>query len=125
MKKLLVIVLCFIFSGCDYSENTETLVGEWELLAINIDPGDGSGEFEQASYAWRLEFMPDGIVHSHLGNCHDKTNDGIYTEDEIKGLSCFPDYSYHIQGRYLILSEQYCFEGCSYKFTKVNSSEDW
>lgn len=74
MKQLLII-LCLIglLSSCNSDDNLSSntsLVGEWKLIEILADPGDGSGTFSAVESEKRIKFHQDGTFTSNGTICN-------------------------------------------------------
>lgn len=125
MKKLAILLISVALTSCGDSKEDFAVTGEWKLIEALMDPGDGSGTFEKTSYDWFLEFHSDGTIQSSQGLCLDNSsNNGTYTDKEIKGIGCDAVYTYDIQGQYLILRHKFCIEPCAYKFRKRGGPSD-
>jgi hypothetical protein len=74
MKKILLLLSFFVtLSACtDCDDDTpmaeSEIVGNWELVAILSDPGDGSGTFQPAS-GKTLQFTDQSVVHCNISFC--------------------------------------------------------
>ncbi len=103
--------------------------GNWRLIEVLADPGDGSGTFQVVVSNKLMEFNANGTVTCN-GNLCDMSiesvggTNGTYStiETAISSPSCVNtmlDISYQIANSYLIISYP-CFEACQCKFEKLN-----
>ena len=130
MKKLLfVYAALFLLNACDKDEAAPGIIGEWKLIEVLADPGDGSGHFRAVSSDKRITFMKDGTYSSTGFICNftldaEETSHGSYTTTETGyQIACSetPGFSIDLQieGGFLILSLP-CIEPCLQKFRKLN-----
>ena len=127
---LLSIVLIFVGCSDDEGDNTVELLGEWALVEIYADPGDGSGDFVPVESELRIQFNSDDSVNSNGNLCFFSANlvePGNYVYDyetetnTINGLNCsvtFEPLSFEIENNRLFVSYP-CIEPCVMKFSKV------
>lgn len=123
MKKSAVLLVSVLLFSCSEPKEEYALVGDWKLIETLIDPGDGSGVYEETSYDWTLEFHSNGTIQSSKSLCLNvASNSGNYTDKEIKGKGCDAAvYAYQLDGKYLILTHKFCIEPCRYKFLKAGA----
>ena len=130
MKKLLYILLpVFLLTGCDKDEAATGIVGEWKLIEVLADPGDGSGRFRAVNSDKRITFLEDGTYTSTGLVCSFSTDvvgmtNGTYTTTETGyqiGCSETLDHSVNLQidSGFLIISFP-CIEPCLHRFRKTN-----
>lgn len=132
MKQLtLLLALIGLLSSCnsgdDLSPNTN-LVGDWKLVEVLADPGDGSGTFSAVESNKILRFHQDGTVTSNGSICSmsieaNNPTSGTYslTSSTINSPDCDnPDYNYQFEldGNTLIVIYP-CIEPCQVKFSKI------
>ncbi|WP_178988857.1 lipocalin family protein [Winogradskyella schleiferi] len=134
MKTL--VYLCFglfILSSCnnDDESNTQTseIIGDWKLIEVYIDPGDGSGTFQAVESDKTITFFNDGTVTSTGDLCSmfvagGNASSGTYSEVDsvITPNDCqesIPNwnYSFVIEGNSLMLYYP-CIEACVEKYSK-------
>ena len=80
MKKLLTICfLCMVVSACKGDDDTtgNEIVGVWRLIQISVDPGDGSGSFQNVDTDKTIEFKADGTLISNGSICTVSTETGM------------------------------------------------
>ena len=134
MKKialiLTVVVLLFSCKNDDDNapENNSSVIGTWKITAIYLDPGDGSGDFEDVTSAKKVSFYGDGTVSStgslcEISNSSEMGTSGTYslTNGSITIPDCAnPNYStsFELIDSNLIIS-YLCIEGCKEKYVKV------
>ena len=130
MKRFLLALLTILFIGaCDSDTVSTDIIGEWELIEVLADPGDGSGRFTSVNGDKRIRFFEDG-AYTSTGSICDFTveaqgsSNGTYTLSDagyfiICGES--PDYTIglRIENGFLILTFP-CIEPCLQKFRKRN-----
>lgn len=131
MKKfnpyLFLILLCFNCQSDDAIADVE-LLGNWQLIEIFSDPGDGSGSFSAVDSNKIVTFNNDGTVISNGTLCSLSTNAttpsiGLFIEEAMTFATnaCgLPDvnYEFEIDGNTLIIYP-FCFEGCAAKYQKL------
>jgi hypothetical protein len=128
MKKILLLLSFFVtLSACtDCDDDTpmaeSEIVGNWELVAILSDPGDGSGTFQPAS-GKTLQFTDQSVVHCNIGFCFGQdtqaTSTGTYDvpTTTIDVDNCTGTYSFN--ERFLEVSH-FCIEPCGERYIRVN-----
>ncbi|WP_124981362.1 hypothetical protein [Nonlabens xiamenensis] len=127
MKKLLALILLGITllacqSDDDAASSNEGIEGMWELTAIYVDPGNGSGNFEPAS-GKTLQFTSQNLVNCNQGFCFGSitqaTTTGTYNTaaTSIEINNCQANYT--LDGDVLELS-YFCIEPCVERYNRVN-----
>lgn len=127
MKKLLLLLtVTIIFISCDNDDDNTTvstsIVGNWELVAMLADPGDGSGVFQPAS-GKSLQFTDQGVVNCNVSFCFGSltqaTTTGTYdsTTTTIDVDNCTGTYV--LNGNTLEVSH-FCIEPCGERYVRVN-----
>jgi len=63
--------MCMAVSACKGDDDTtdNEIVGVWKLIQISIDPGDGSGTFQDVETDKTIEFKADGTLISNGSIC--------------------------------------------------------
>ncbi len=130
MKKILFILGLVICISCDNEddENTDsTLIGEWKLIEVLVDPGDGSGTFQSVESNKVIEFKDDGTITSNGTICNmsvesDSSTSGTYslTDSTIYSAGCLDhviDIWFELDGSDLIIYYP-CIEACGAKYRK-------
>ena len=133
-------ILCIVllssvmsFMGCksdDEANITDTsIVGQWILVEMLTDPGDGSGEFMRVDSSRTITFAEDGTYASNADVCSFSTTDGNptsgnFTENEngytVECDSPFSSpLSISVDNGDLIVAF-FCFEPCLQKFRRVD-----
>ena len=126
---LAVSVLMINCSDDDPRPEDVSLVGEWKLREILMDPGDGSGEFQKVDSDKIIEFFENGNVESNGNLC----NGGITTGRPSSGIYKVPDSileldncerefrmtRFRLEDGDLILSYP-CIEPCEEKYIKLD-----
>jgi hypothetical protein len=131
MKKILfTFLIAGIILSCnnddDSNSNTE-LVGNWKLIEVLADPGDGSGTFNSVVSDKTITFNENGTLNSNGLLCDmsiesDSPTSGTYSNLELTFSSsdCInPEYNYTFEQNGNILIINYpCFEPCRAKYKK-------
>ena len=131
MKKLILFLLSIIglSISCsnDDQKNSETeLIGNWKLIEVLADPGDGSGTFQSVESDKTIEFKVNGIVTTNGSLCdpysEEMISSGTYNENTIN-TNCqnsnISTINYELENQFLILNF-ISNEGYSQKFEKTN-----
>ncbi len=131
MKKIIFILLTVgILYSCnkdnDCNSDTE-LIGNWKLIEILADPGDGSGIFSSVESHKIITFKNNGTITSNGNLCDmsitsDNQTSGTYSNSEMSFSSANcnnPDYDFTFEqnGNVLIINYP-CFEPCQAKYMK-------
>lgn len=128
MKKLLSTLFCLLLLiSCEKEVTPTGILGEWQLIAVLADPGDGSGEFRPIDSDKRITFLEDGTYTSNGEICEFTQNtngstEGNYTRTEegyqieCSGIPGFP-INLRIENDFLLVSYP-CIEPCMQKFRK-------
>lgn len=131
MKNILILsILSCLFISCksdDDSTNTK-LIGNWKLIEVLADPGDGSGDFVPVNSNKTISFLNDGTISSN-GNLCDISIDtnsetsGTYSisESSFSSNECInPNYAFSFEQNDTILIIEYpCIEPCKAKYLKL------
>lgn len=125
-KKLLLLTLSMTLISCynddDNTPISKSIVGNWELVAMLADPGDGSGTFQPAT-GKTLQFTNQGIVNCNVSFCFGSltqaTSTGTYhtTTNTINVDNCTGTYV--LNGNNLEVSH-FCIEPCGERYVRVN-----
>ena len=132
MKRIfLYIVLAVSIISCskDNTSYEAELIGQWKLIEIYADPGDGSGTFQTVESDKIVEFRKYGTVLSNGSICMLSTESNNATsgtfslsESTISSPDCIETelgiYFELINSR-LILRYP-CFEACEEKYVKTD-----
>jgi hypothetical protein len=128
MKKVFLLLSFFVtLSACtDCDDDTPVsesdIIGNWELVAVLSDPGDGSGTFQPAS-GKTLQFTAQGVVNCNISFCFGSltqaTTTGTYdtSTTSIDVDNCTGTYSFN--GSFLEVSH-FCIEPCGERYVRVN-----
>tara|TARA_B100000787_G_C15957859_1_gene191855 strand:+ start:102 stop:500 length:399 start_codon:yes stop_codon:yes gene_type:complete len=131
MKKLIgILITVGILFSCnnddDSNSNTE-LTGNWKLIEVLLDPGDGSGTFSSIESEKIITFESGGIITSNGNLCDmsinsDNQTSGTYSNSEstFNSADCNnPDYNFTFEQNESILIINYpCIEPCQAKYIK-------
>ena len=125
MKKTLIGLLALtLLLSCSKESKTDSssILGEWTLTEMLMDPGDGSGVFNPVSNGKNLRFFANGFVSSNGDICSlsadaDGSTSAQYSmSDSTINASCF-DLNFDLNGDELILHFP-CIEPCSAKYSR-------
>jgi len=109
-------------------DSDTSLVGDWELIEILSDPGDGSGTYQSVDSDKILTFKIDGTVTSNGSLCDlsidtEMMTSGTYSETDstFKSADCpNPDFNYRfIQDGNKLTINFPCFEPCGARYKKL------
>ncbi|MBE8719458.1 lipocalin-like domain-containing protein [Sphingobacterium pedocola] len=131
MKKIVLILATIgILFSCDKGDETSfntELIGNWKLIEILADPGDGSGTFFAVESNKIISFENNGIITSNGRLCDmsinsDNPTSGTYSISDLtlSSSGCSnPDYNYKFEqtGNKLIINYP-CVEACQAKYQK-------
>ena len=132
MKKLVftlaAVGILFSCNNDDDLDSETELVGNWKLIEILADPGDGSGTFSSVESEKIITFKNDGTITSNGNLCDmsissDNQTSGIYnnfSESTFNSSDCNnPDYNFTFEQNGNILIINYpCIEPCKAKYKK-------
>ena len=135
MKKFVIIIMtCLIATSCSNDDDKNAadkpeLLGNWKLIEIYADPGDGSGDFIEVESDKTISFEANDIVESNGNLClfysdAGEPSTGTYSEEDgtITVGTCgiiVSSTTFEIVDENLILS-YLCIEACQEKYIKVN-----
>ncbi len=128
-------ILLFSCSEDDNNEANEanSVVGTWRMVARNLDPGDGSGEFTPVTSNKTITFESDGTVTSNGNLCSfsvdsDTPTSGTYSVEEGKIYPTDCDFTFGfsddltfelVDGE--MITSVLCFEPCEVKYVRQES----
>lgn len=136
MKKIAILLIAIILlSSCKKDEdktittNTTTvdLIGDWHLIEVLADPGDGSGTFAAVESDKTITFHTDGTLTSNGSLCDmsldiNNPTSGAYSiaDSTFSSNDCnIPEYGYRFEQEASILIINYpCIEPCRAKYQK-------
>ncbi len=134
-KSMLPLLLTFVFAfyGCESDDENDDKVngisGQWILIEMLADPGDGSGEFIPVESEKSISFNDDRTFVSNGDICSfstlaDNPTEGTYSESEngytIDCDTPFPSpLNLSIDEGDLIIAFS-CIEPCLQKFRRLN-----
>lgn len=127
LSLLTLFSLVLTFTSCE-EEEAPGIVNTWKLVAQLLDPGDGSGQFQDVESNKTIRFYDDSTFTSNGFMCQmstaaDTSTSGTYdpTEMTITPYCGFAPYSlsYSIEGDYLIV-QHFCIEPCKEKYALVD-----
>jgi hypothetical protein len=131
MKKILfTLFTAGILFSCNNDDDSNTnvkLTGNWKLIEVLADPGDGSGTFSSVESEKIITFENGGIITSNGNLCDmsissNSQTSGTYSNSELtfNSSECNnPDYSYTFEQNGNILIINYpCIEPCQAKYQK-------
>ena len=131
MVRSFCFVFLFVFLGSckkDDSLPNNTLEGNWRLIEMYADPGDGSGDFRPVSSEKIITFKTDGTYSSNGNVCEfsslaNEDTQGSYLAMDIGyKIICESEFStelrLEVREGYLIVSF-FCIEPCQQKFQRI------
>lgn len=139
MKKVFILsMVSIILFSCDKTCNVTdvdqtipkiNLIGNWRLIEVLNDPGDGSGVFRPVDSEKTITFYTDGIVGSNGSLCGIQMesappSNGTYSisDSTITAFNCYGNdslrFRFNIVDSKLIIS-YVCVEECPAKLMKV------
>lgn len=127
--------ICFVFfivllSSCkkDDGAPNNALEGNWRLIEMYADPGDGSGDFRPVSSEKIITFKTDSTYSSNGNVCEfsslaNEDTQGSYLAMDIGyKIICESEFStelrLEVREGYLIVSF-FCIEPCQQKFQRI------
>ena len=127
---ILIALLGLLINCTDDSEGTDPkLEGRWQLKAVLMDPGDGSGTFQPIESDKYIEFLSNGEIRSNSNLCSsggniDNPSSGKYVlPDSVLIIDNCPrplgPTYFRIESENLILSYP-CIEPCEEKYVKLD-----
>ena len=125
--KFFAILFLLLLISCEKEAAATGILGEWQLIAVLADPGDGSGKFRPVESDKRITFFENGEYFSNGLICEftqhaDGSAEGSYTSTEegyqieCPGIPGFP-ISLRLDNGFLIISYP-CIEPCMLKYRK-------
>ena len=126
---LFLIFVCFSCKSDDDKSPETNIFGQWLLIEVLADPGDGSGEFTPVESDKTISISPDGSYSSNGDVCAfsslaNNPTSGSYEEDDAGYfVNCdtpFPSpVRLNIDENVLIVSFL-CIEPCLHKYRRIN-----
>lgn len=131
MKKIIVtLITAGILFSCnndDDSNSVVDLIGNWKLIEVLADPGDGKGTFSSVDSDRIISFKSGGIITSNGNLCEMGVNSDIQTsgtysksESTFNSSDCNNseyDFTFEQNGNILIINYP-CIEPCRAKYKK-------
>lgn len=123
---LSIISIGLLLVSCNKSSKTTPLEGEWQLIEVLADPGDGSGVFTSVTSNKTIEFFSNGTISSNGELCFMSESGGTATSgtydlvDSTIFAGCVSagiPITFEQQGNILIVRYP-CFEDCLHKYQK-------
>lgn len=138
MKKMLLLVTAIVLViACNNDDNNQTVVestvlGEWTLIEVLSDPGDGSGTFQPVQSHKTLMFTANGDVTSNGNICSinletAQATSGTFSEENhtITGNCSAVGYplTYEVDANDNLIVSHPCIEACGEKYVRI--LQDW
>lgn len=135
MKKTLTLYLSIVFMfSCNSDDNQQNninsdVVGNWKLIEVYADPGDGSGDFVPVESEKTITFTTNGTMSSNANLClvfsdPGETSIGTYSESDtsitITDCEISPVTAYYEIATTNLIVSYFCIEGCQEKYEKVD-----
>ena len=139
MKKLLLMLaICFFILGCSEEETKQqeqSIYGTWKLIEIYQSDGGSNPQWSNVDTSYTYTFNKDGTFSTtRFTECtqgtYDKSNNSITLDYRCNGFNTGIENPpgtfverYIFENAHLILTPSYlnCFEGCDYKFEKIEN----
>lgn len=135
MKKILFVlsavgILCSCNNDDDSNTNTE-LIGNWKLIEVLHDLGDGSGTFNFVKSNKIITFENERTITSNGNLCDmsissDNQTSGTYSNSKMifNSADCNnPDYDFIFEQNDNVLIINYpCIEPCQAKYIKIKTA---
>ena len=132
MKQLIILLgLIGLLFSCNIEDDSSAdtgLVGDWKLIEVLTDPGDGSGTFLAVESNKIISFYQNGTVTSNGTICNtsieaNNPTSGTYslTNSTFNSQDCYnPEFEYQFEQDGNILIVIYpCIEPCLAKYKKI------
>ena len=125
--KIVVFLSLAIFLHACSDDKSSDIEGRWILVAVLVDPGDGSGTFKPAEQQKYLVFGEDNTVASNESHClfsgdPDEGKTGTYSLATSRVYfdcdSGEASYGFTLENGELILNFPQCIEPCLEKYVK-------
>jgi hypothetical protein len=130
LSPLLLLFVVVAFQSCEKDDELATpLTGEWRLVEVYGDLGDGSGSFEPVTSSKTITFGEDGAYTAQGDLCTmtetaDTATSGTFWSDDrnVEPNGCIfltprSGITYEFMGNDLILSYP-CIEACQHKYRR-------
>jgi hypothetical protein len=140
MKFVHVTIISLLALGCQYNnygtdtacettagnekESSSCLIGTWRLVETLMDPGNGSGTYQEVDYDKTITFKADSTFTSSMKLCNDEnsTSGSYHLESSILKFAPCAQFAYRVkfENGLLILSNTGCIEACGEKYRRVD-----
>ena len=134
----LILSIFFMTTGCSEEKNEQqnnSIYGTWKLIELYQSDGGSNPQWTTVDVAYTYTFNNDGTFSStRFTECtsgtYDKSNNSITLDYGCDGFNTGIELppgtfveSYIFENANLILTPSYlnCFEGCAYKFEKIEN----
>jgi len=126
-KMMMLLMLTGILISCSKKDNedknmTNGLIGEWKLIELLADPGDGSGVFQPVNSNKIIEIYNTGVIISNGDLCTmsidaNVPSSGTYSmiDSTINAANC--ELTFEVDGNDLIVYYP-CIEPCVAKYER-------
>lgn len=130
-KQILLILTIVVLFSCNNDEqnNSETeLIGNWKLIGVLADSGNGSGTFQTVTSDKTIEFKKNGTVITNTSLCNPYSEEIISSgnfslDTNTITTNCqnpnIATINFELENQFLILNF-ISNEGYSQKFQKIN-----
>ncbi len=118
-----------LVSCSDDDTEDADLIGNWKLIEILVDPGDGNGTFQDVDSEKMITFLGEDTFTSNGNICEmtgsiENPSEGFYSETDstitpvgCSDLTVILNFNYEINGNTLKIYYP-CIEPCIAKYTK-------
>lgn len=127
---LMLFIICILSCGSDDTpSNSEELTGEWRLIEVLADPGDGSGRFSPVESQRRISILEDGTFSSNGELCDfsiaadGSTQGSVLKDDQGFFLACEAPFTSRVRlsledGKLIVTF--FCIEPCQHKYERTD-----
>ncbi len=127
------LMLCsFSMLSCrsdDNSSNADGITGEWKLIEVLVDPGDGSGRFTPVESQKRISIHEDDTFSSNGAICDlsittgEPTQGNVLEDDQGYYLACEEPLTGNVRLSIVngnLIATFFCIEPCQHKYQRTD-----
>lgn len=134
----IISLIIIMLSGCNNSDDEikteQSIIGNWKLIEVYSDVGDGSGGWNPVENGYTYSFSSNGEFSStRFSECSSGTYtinsneltlvfdcNGFTTGIENPEGTFVENYTFESNTVILVPTYIFCVEGCGWKFKKMN-----
>ncbi|MGL1885571.1 MAG: hypothetical protein OCD76_03560 [Reichenbachiella sp.] len=138
MKFEIITLIIIMLSGCSNSDDEikteQSIIGNWKLIEVYSDIGDGSGDWNSVENGYSYSFSSNGeFTSTRFSECSSGTYtinsdeltlvfdcSGFTTGIENPEETFVENYAFELNTVILVPTYLNCDEGCGWKFKKMN-----